>query len=228
MKTAFLHGDLDEDIYMEQPEGFVVEGKSELVCKLKKSLYGLKQSPRQWYKRFDHFMLETGFHQSIKDACVYFKRLENDCWVYLLLYVDDMLIASKDKAEINKLKEKLKAEFEMKDLGEAKKILGMEIVRDQKRFELRLTQKEYIKKVLCRFNMENAKALNTPLPLHMKLSDKGSPIGEKDKAYMAKVPYASAVGSLMYAMVCTRPDIANAVGVVSRYMANPEKKDCFY
>ena len=74
VKTAFLHGDLDEDIYMEQPEGFVVEGKSELVCKLKKSLYGLKQSPRQWYKRFDHFMLENGFHRSIKDACVYFKR----------------------------------------------------------------------------------------------------------------------------------------------------------
>ena len=93
VKTAFLHGDLDEDIYMEQPEGFVVEGKSELVCKLKKSLYGLKQSPRQWYKRFDHFMLESGFHRSIKDACVYFKRLGNDCWVYLLLYMDDMLIA---------------------------------------------------------------------------------------------------------------------------------------
>ena len=168
VKTAFLHGDLDEDIYMEQPEGFVVDGKSKMVCKLKKSLYGLKQSPRQWYKRFDHFMLESDFHRSIKDAWVYFKRLGNDCWVYLLLYVDDMLIASKDKAEINKLKEKLKAEFEMKDLGEAKKILGMEIVRDRKRFELRLTQKEYIKKVLCRFSMEDAKTSNTPFTFAYK------------------------------------------------------------
>ena len=133
VKTAFLHGDLDEDIYMEQPEGFVVDGKSNMVCKLKKSLYGLKQSPRQWYKRFDHFMLESGFHRSIKDACVYFKRLGNDFWVYLLLYVDDMLIASKDQNEINKLKMLLKSEFEMKNLGEARKILGMEIGRDRKR-----------------------------------------------------------------------------------------------
>ena len=134
-----------------------------------------------------------------------------------------MLIASKDKNEINKLKLSLKSEFEMKDLGEARRILGMEIERDRKHFELKLTQKEYIEKVLCRFSMENAKASNTPLPLHMKLSSKGSPILEEDKTYMAKVPYASAVCSLMYAMVCTRPDIANAVGMVSRYMANPGK-----
>ena len=99
----------------------------------------------------------------------------------------------------------------------------MKIVRDRKHFELKLTQKEYIEKVLCRFSMENAKASNTPLPLHMKLSSAGSPILEKDKAYMVKVPYASAVKSLMYVMVCVRPDIANVVGMVSRYMANPGK-----
>ena len=141
VKTAFLHGDLDEDIYMEQTIGFVVDGKSNLVCKLKKSLYGLKQSPRQWYKRFDHFMLENGFDKSIKDACAYFKKLRNDCWVYLLLYVDDMLIASKDKNKINNLKLSLKSEFEMKDLGEARRILGMEIIRNRKHFELKLTQR---------------------------------------------------------------------------------------
>src|SRR5574338_434346 len=139
---------------MEQPQGFVVNGKSNMVCKLKKSLYGLKQSPRQRYKRFDHFMLENGFDRSIKDACIYFKKLKNDCWAYLLLYVDDMLIASKDKNEINKLKLSLKSEFEMRDLGEVRRILGMEIERDRKRFELKLTQKEYIEKVLIRFSME--------------------------------------------------------------------------
>ena len=201
MKTAFLHGDLDEDIYMEQPEGFVVDSKSNLVCKLKKSL----------------------FDRSIKDACVYFKKLKNDCWVYLLLHVDDMLVASKDKNETNKLKLSLKSKFETKNLGEERRIFSMETVRDRKHFELKLTQKEYIEKVLCRFSMENAKASYTPLPLHMKLSNKGSPILEEDKTYMAKVPYASAVGSLMYAMVCTGPDIANAIGMVSRYMANPGK-----
>ena len=223
VKTAFLHGDLEEAIYMKQPEGFVVDGKENWVCRLKKSLYGLKQSPRQWYKRFDSFMLSLGFDRSIKDACVYFKHLKNGYWVYLLLYVDDMLIASKDKAEIDRLKSKLKAEFEMKDLGEARKILGMEIHRDRKLGLLRLSQKEYIQKVLARFSMEGAKAISTPMPLHIQLSSRGSPISEKDKAYMEKVPYASAVGSLMYAMVCTRPDIAQAVGLVSRYMANPGK-----
>ena len=86
-------------------------------------------------------MVENGFGRSIKDACIYFKKLKNDCWVYLLLYVDDMLIASKDKNEINKLKLSLKSEFEMKDLGEARRILGMVIVRDRKHFELKLTQK---------------------------------------------------------------------------------------
>lgn len=223
MKNAFLHGDLDEDIYMEQPKGFVVDGKSNFVCKLEKSLYGLKQSPRQWYKRFNHFMLENGFDRSINNACVYFKRIENNCWVYLLLYVDDMLIASKDKNEIKKLKMCLKLKFDMKDLGEARKILGKEIKRNQKSFELRLTQKEYIEKVLCRFSMKDAKASNTPLPLHMKLSIKGSPVLEKDKAYMIRLPYASAVGSLMYVMVCTRPNIANAIGVVCRYMTGSGK-----
>ena len=84
VKTAFLHGDLEETIYMKQPEGFIVDGKLNWVCKLKKSLYGLKQSPRQWYKRFDSFMLSHGFNRSTKDACVYFKHLKNNNWVYLL------------------------------------------------------------------------------------------------------------------------------------------------
>ena len=107
-------------------------------------------------------MLSLGFDRSIKDACVYFKHIKNGYWVYLLLYVDDMLIASKDKAEIDRLKSELKTEFEMKDLGEARKILGMEIHRDRKLGLLRLSQKEYIQKVLARFSMEGAKAISTP------------------------------------------------------------------
>ena len=94
VKTAFLHGELEEDIYMEQPEGFVIPGKEKIVCKLKKSLYGLKQSPRQWYKRFDTFMLSQGFKRSNYDSCVYLKTV-NGSTIYLLLYVDDMLIAAK-------------------------------------------------------------------------------------------------------------------------------------
>src|SRR5262249_42873780 len=131
VKTAFLHGELEEKIYMSQPEGFVTPGMENHVCRLKKSLYGLKQSPRQWYKRFDAFMTKNDFTRSEFDSCVYHKRFRDDSFVYLLLYVDDMLIAAKSGSQINVLKKQLGDEFEMKDLGAAKKILGMEITRDR-------------------------------------------------------------------------------------------------
>ena len=116
VKTAFLHGELDELIYMQPPEGFGEGIKDGQVCLLKKSLYGLKQSPRQWYKRFDKYMLDIGFNRSSHDGCVYFK-LTDDSMVYLLLYVDDMLVACKEKRHLEQVKEILKAKFEMKDLG---------------------------------------------------------------------------------------------------------------
>ncbi|KAL5850870.1 hypothetical protein ACOSQ4_008883 [Xanthoceras sorbifolium] len=224
VKTAFLHGDLEEEIYMTQPEGFKVAGKEDLVCKLGKSLYGLKQSPRQWYKRFDKFMLGQKYTRSKYDHCVYLRKLQDGSFIYLLLYVDDMLIASSNQEEIEKLKAQLSQEFEMKDLGEAKKILGMEISRDRKLGQLCLTQKQYLRKVLQRFGInDKSKPVNTPLAPHMKLSADLSPKNDAEREYMSKVPYANAVGSLMYAMVCTRPDISQAVGVVSRYMHDPGK-----
>ena len=131
VKTAFLLGNLEEEIDMKQLEGFVDSEKPDHICLLKKSLYGLKQSPRQWYKRFDAFMISHDFIQNQYDSCVYFKTLSDGSFIYLLLYVDDMLIAAKNRAEINKLKQLLNSEFEMKDLGAAKKILGMEIWRDR-------------------------------------------------------------------------------------------------
>ena len=129
--TAFLHGELEEKIYMDQPRGFEVRDKEKKVCLLKKSLYGLKQSPRQWYRRFDIVMLGQGYSRCSYDCCVYLKHISPSISIYLLLYVDDMLIASQSLREIELLKQKLKAEFEMKELGEARKILGMEISRDQ-------------------------------------------------------------------------------------------------
>nr|AAT44282.1 putative polyprotein [Oryza sativa Japonica Group] len=223
VKTAFLHGELEEDIYMEQPEGFVVPGKENLVCRLKKSLYGLKQSPRQWYKRFDSFMLSQKFRISNYDSCVYLKVVDGSV-IYLLLYVDDMLIAAKDKSEIEKLKAQLSSEFEMKDLGAAKKILGMEITRERHSGKLYLSQKGYIEKVLRRFNMHDAKPVSTPLAAHFRLSSDLCPLSDYDIEYMSRVPYSSAVGSLMYAMVCCRPDLSHALSVVNRYMANPGKE----
>ena len=207
---------------MNQPEGFIDLGK-ELVCRLKKFLYGLKQAHRQWYKKFNTFMIAQGYTCSQYDECVYFRQYSDGSFIYLLLYVDDMLIASKDKSLISKLKSQLTKEFEMKDLGAAKKILGMEIQRDKKAGKLYLSQGHYLEKVLGRFNMDNCKAVSTPLAAHFRLSAECCPQSDEDIDRMFNVPYSSVVGSLMYAMVCTRPDLSHVVSVVSRYMHNPGK-----
>ncbi|WVZ92733.1 hypothetical protein U9M48_038777 [Paspalum notatum var. saurae] len=222
VKTAFLHGDLEEKIYMDQPEGFIVPGKDNFVCKLKKSLYGLKQSPRQWYKKFDSSMIANGFKRSQYDSCVYIKFVDGSP-IYLLLYVDDMLIAAKSKVDIANLKAQLSSEFEMKDLGAAKKILGMKISRDRNSSLLFLGRR-YIRKVLRRFNMHDSKPVSTPIASHFKLSSSQCPSTDSDFEYMSRIPYSSAVGFLMYDMVCSRPDLSYAMSLVSRYMANPGKE----
>ncbi|KAG8481856.1 hypothetical protein CXB51_027225 [Gossypium anomalum] len=209
VKTIFLHGKFEEDVYMQQLEGFTVSEKEGYVCLLKKSLYSLKQSPRQWYKRFDSFITSYDFKISSFDSCVYFKKNSDGSFVYLLLYVDDMLIATKEKEEVRKVKAQLSEEFEMKDLGPVKKILGMEILRDRKTSELYLIQKEYIEKVLCRFNMQSAKPVSTPLAAHFRLLSVLSPQSDDEIEYMSHVPYSSA-------MVYLRPDLSYAVSAFRR------------
>ncbi|CAA7015031.1 unnamed protein product [Microthlaspi erraticum] len=217
VKTAFLHGDLDQELYMEQPEGFEVNKDKDQVCLLKKSLYGLKQSPRLWNKRFNKFMMEQKFLRSERDTCVYVKKVDQG-FVYLLLYVDGMLLAAKEMTEIEKLKKVLSSEFEMKDLGAASRILGIDIKRDRKEGVLWLSQSGYLGKVIKRFNMAEAKTVNTPMGGHFKLSAVSD---ASECVDTEKVPYSSAVGSLMYAMVGTRPDLAYAIGLVSRFMSKP-------
>ena len=224
VKTAFLHGDLEEDVYMKQPEGFEQPGQEELVCKLNKALYGLKQGSRQWYQKFDAFMRSQKFKRSQEDHCLYTRKISDGSLLILILYVDDMLIAGKSIDEIANLKQMLSNQFAMKDLGDANHFLGMSIKRNRKKGILELSQESYIQKVLQRFKMQEGKAVSTPLPSYLKLSKDDSPKSDAEKAEMAKVPYSSAVGSLMYIMIATRPDIAFAVGMVSRYMANPGKK----
>lgn len=223
VKTTFLHGNLDEEIYMKHPEGFIVKGKEEMVCKLKKSLYGLKQARRQWYKKFDNFMHRGGYSRCNADHCCYFKRCSSD-YIILLLYVDDMLVSGTSLQEVENLKKQLSSEFAVKDLGEAKQILGMRIIRDIANGVLMLSQADYIERVLKRFNMENAKPVSSPIGSQILVSSMQCAKTNEEKEYMANVPYSSAIGSLMYAMVCMRPDIAHAVGVVSRYASNPGKQ----
>ena len=140
---------------MEQPPGFVAKGNENKVCLLLKSLYGLKQSPWQWYKKFDEFMLRENFNRSSYDNCVYFKRIKEGSYLYLLIYIDDMLLIGKDIKDINGLKNALKSEFKMKDLRPAKRILGIDIFRDRKRVYFLL-----VKLIMCRKYLEPLGCLN--------------------------------------------------------------------
>ena len=135
-----------------------------------------------------------------------------------------MLVVCPNKDRIKELKAQLAREFDMKDLGPANKILGMQIHRDRNNRKIWFSQKNYLKKVLRRFNMQDCKPISTLLPINFKLSSSMSPSSEVGRIEMFRVPYASAVESLMFAMICTRPDITHAVGVVSQYMANPDRK----
>ena len=135
-----------------------------------------------------------------------------------------MLIAGFSIEEINNLKKQLLKQFAMKDLGAAKQILSMRIIRDKANGTLKLSQLEYVKKILSRFNMNEAKLVSTPLGSHFKLSEEQSPKTEEEMDHMSKMPYASAISSLMYTMVCTRPDIAYVMGVVSRFISRPRKQ----
>jgi ATP-binding cassette subfamily B (MDR/TAP) protein 1 len=151
------------------------------------------------------------------------KRFPYENFIILLFYVDDILIVGHDAKRIQILKEELSKSLAMKDLGLTKQILGMKITRDRKKEKLWLSQERYVQKVLERFSMTNFKPVCS-LASHFKLSSKQCPLSDEERNEMKKVPYASAVGSLMYVMVCTRPDIAHVVGMVSQFLSNPGKE----
>nr|GEW90527.1 zinc finger, CCHC-type [Tanacetum cinerariifolium] len=148
VKTAFLNGDLDEKIYMKQPEGFVMPGHESKVCKLKKSLYGLKQAPKQWHQKFDDVVLSNGISLNQADKCVYRKFDTFGKGVIIYLYVDDMLIFGTDQDQVNKTKEFLSSKFNMKDLGEAEVILDP-TVKFRHNKETPVSQLEYSKAIGC-------------------------------------------------------------------------------
>ncbi|RDX81881.1 hypothetical protein CR513_37392, partial [Mucuna pruriens] len=184
-----------------------VSEKEDYVCRLRKSLYGLKHAPRQRYKKFEFVMCEQDYKKTTFDHYVFVRRFSDDDFIILLLYVDDMLIVGKNVSEIDKLKKQLNGSFTMKDIRVAKQILGIRVICDRQAKKLWLSQEHNVKKVLQRFHMENVKVVSTPLTTHFKLSSRHSPSNEAEKTNMSRVPYASIVGSLMYAMVCTRLDI---------------------
>ena len=220
VKTAFLNGDLEEEVYMDQPEGFTTPGKENLVCKLKKSIYGLKQASRQWYIKFNDTITSYGFVENTVDRCIYMK-VSGSKFILSILYVDDILLATNDKSLLHDVKKFLSESFEMKDLGEASYVIGIEIYRDRKEGLLGLSQQGYINKVLERFGMDKCSPGPVPIQKRDRFSTMQCPKNEMEHKAMESIPYASVVGSLMYASTCTRPDISFAVGMLGRYQSNP-------
>lgn len=205
---------------MDQPTGFSIRGQEHKVCKLNRSIYGLKQASRQWNLKFHEAMLQDKFEMVNEDHCVYVKT-SGKGFVILSLYVDDILLAGNNETLIRSTKGWLSTNFEMKDMGEASYVLGVKITRDRPKRLLALSQETYIKKILERFHMTDCKPVDIPVAVGESLSSEMSPSNTAEIQAMIKVPYSSAVGSLMYAMLCTRPDICYAVGLVSRFQVNP-------
>jgi hypothetical protein len=205
VKTAFLYG----DIWIDLPTGCGVSGPA----KLKKALYGLKQSPRVWYNTLASFLADQGFKPLDADSSVFCRD-----GTIIAIYVDDLLIDGASMANIKSLKACLSERFKMSDLGACHFYLGIEVIRDRPRRILRLSQEAYLQKVLTDHQMDNCATVSTPMETANRLLP-APPEYEASPSFRRK--YQSAVGSLMYAMLGTRPDLAFAVSVISRFSSNP-------
>ena len=204
---------------MQQPYGFIARGQEHKACKLQRFIYGLKQASRTWNIRFDQDITLYGFEKSPDEPCVY-KRIKGTKVVFLVFYVDDILLIENDIEVLSSVKRWLQKQFDMKDLEEANCILGIKLLRDRKNKVLALSQALYIDKILASFSMENFKKGTLPLRHGVHLSKEQSPKTLEQKERMSRIPFSSVVGSLMYAMLCTRPDFCYAVGIVSRYQSD--------
>lgn len=214
--SAFLQGNLDDEIYVQQPEGFVEDGKEDLVCKLKKSLYGLKQAPRQWNRTLHAFLTSIGYDRTEEDWCVYFKVCDK-FKTFVILYVDDFIVASSCSEDLTSLVTALGKRFDIKRLGKLHFFLGIQFTRLHDQKIIQLSQVQYVKKILKRFAMSDCKQVATPQAT--------SKIVDSSSLEHSKFPYREAVGCLMYLMVVSRPDICYTVGVLSRKLDNPSNCD---
>ena len=213
VKSAFLNGTLDEEIYVEQPEGFENEISANKVYLLKKALYGLKQAPRAWYSRLDEFLLSLGFEKSLNEATLYVKKVEDHILI-VSVYVDDLLITGNMEKMVAEFKMNMKNKFEMNELGLLSYFLGMEIM--QTKLRCFLCQRNFTMKLLKKFAMENCKPVSIPMVAGQKLmKDDAAP---KADGRM----YRSLIGSLLY-LTATRPDIVFTVNYLSRFMQNPSQ-----
>ena len=218
--SAFLNGDLEETVYMQQIPGFEATGEqADYVCKLRKSLYGLKQAGRTWNTKIDLALRDAGFIALHADLCIY-KHDQGLGFVVVSLYVDDLVLFSNDLRALTSFKRQLAATFAMTDLGEAKFVLGIEVIRDRAQRTIQLSQTAYTRDVVRAYGADASNATHTPVQPGIKLT---APAENFTAEQSAVRRYQSAVGALMWAAICTRPDISYAVGQLSQYASNPDK-----
>ncbi|MCO5594326.1 hypothetical protein L7F22_048356 [Adiantum nelumboides] len=219
VRTAFLNGDLQEEIYMSQPDGgYTSLQHPDYVCRLLKALYGLKQSPRQWYLRFHQCMISLGYTRFQSDANVY-SRHSTNVLLFLAIYVDDILILSNSQYAIDKAKGELQASFSMIDMGTLHYCLGIQVLQDPSKGLIRISQQTYIQSLLTKFNMSSSKGVETPLPTSLKLKQPDSTVTVSIETQ--SFPFANILGGIRYLVTCTRPDICFATNLLSRYMKAP-------
>lgn len=223
VSTAFLYGDLEEEIYMEQPAGF--ENENNKVCKLKKSIYGLKQSGHQWNKKLDSKLRQIGLINSNYDRCIYFKKNQGTM-TYIAAYVDDLIIATNDSTYYKALKSHLENEFDIRDLGEPKLTIGLEITRDRLRGTLSISQSSYIRNLLKDYNLFNCSPRKLPMPPKTKLEKEPRIDGEKQQVNQRN--YQKLIGSLLHLSIFSRPDIAYYVNILSQFNQDPRKQHWNY
>ena len=216
---AYLNGELEEEIYMQQPEGFEVGGP-EYVCKLCKSLYGLKQASRVWNKTLHTVLISMGFQRVQSDHGLYI-YYRDGIHIFMPVFVDDITLAGNDAAAIDAFVQELSSHFKLRDLGPTTQLLGMEIHRDRPNRTLSLSQSHFITNLILRHGLQDAKPVSTPLNPGSRLSTSMSPQNDAESSEMSQYPYISLVGSLMYLALTTRPDIAYAAGVLARFNSNP-------
>lgn len=205
--TAFLQGDLDEDIFMEQPEEY--QDGTDKVCKLNRSIYGLKQAGRQWNLKLDNALRKFGLHKSQMDPCIYFS---SDKGILIAIYVDDFLLFYRDETKLIEMKKYLNQSFKMKDMGPVTSCIGINIRQREQSIEIE--QSGYVEEILCRFEMQDSKPVKNPADTSIKLSTE---MVTDENSLVGKIPYQEAVGALLYLAQGTRPDIAFAVNNVSRF-----------
>ena len=217
VRNAYLYGKLDEEIYMEQPEGFAAKGQEHKVLRLLRALYGLKQAGLAWWRTLNESMKELGFKRLVSDAGIFVFRDEDGGMVIVIVYVDDALFCGRNKALVNKMKAKFMEKWECRDLGEVKEFLRMRIQRKGR--TIRIDQCAYLEKVLLRCGMQNAKPAPTPLPAGYHPEPNNKPVDP-----ILRSRFQTVIGSLLYIMLGTRPDIAFAVTKLSQFAANPSQE----